>query len=57
MLKNPSIKAISLECIKLGYHKYTHSKRNVNKLLKEAAILVLKQPTIKGKTQNLTSNK
>jgi hypothetical protein len=25
-VKNPSIKAISLECIKLGYHKYTHSK-------------------------------
>lgn len=33
--KNPSIKAISIECVKLGYHPYTHSKRNVNKLLKE----------------------
>lgn len=34
-IKNPSIKTISLECIKRGYHQYTHSKRNVNKLLKE----------------------
>ncbi len=33
--KNPSIKSISIECVKLGYHPYTHSKRNVNKLLKE----------------------
>ncbi|WKL47930.1 recombinase family protein [Flavobacterium pectinovorum] len=36
-IKNPSIKAISIECIKRGYHPYTHSKRNVNKLLKEEA--------------------
>lgn len=34
-VKNPSVKAISIECIKRGYHPYTHSKRNVNKLLKE----------------------
>ncbi|RXR17361.1 hypothetical protein EQG63_11270 [Flavobacterium amnicola] len=33
--KNPSIKAISIECVKQGFHPYTHSKRNVNKLLKE----------------------
>jgi len=33
----PSIKAIALHCIKEGYPKYTHSKRNVNKLLKEEA--------------------
>ena len=32
---SPSIKAIALHCIKIGYPKYTHSKRNVNKLLKE----------------------
>jgi hypothetical protein len=31
MLK-PINKAISLECIKLGYHKYNLHKRNVNKL-------------------------
>lgn len=30
-----SIKLITLECIKKGYDKYLHSKRNVNKLLKE----------------------
>ncbi|UUW11335.1 recombinase family protein [Flavobacterium plurextorum] len=36
-VKNPSIKAISIECIKRGFHPYTHSKRNVNKLLKEEA--------------------
>jgi DNA invertase Pin-like site-specific DNA recombinase len=34
-VKNPSIKSISIECIKQGFHPYTHSKRNVNKLLKE----------------------
>lgn len=33
----PSIKAIALHCIKIGHPKYTHSKRNVNKLLKEEA--------------------
>ena len=30
-----SIKRIVLESIKMGFPKYTHSKRNVNKLLKE----------------------
>jgi DNA invertase Pin-like site-specific DNA recombinase len=48
-VKNPSIKAISLECIKLGYHKYTHSKRNVNKLLKEAAYTGFKTTNNKRK--------
>lgn len=33
--KNPSIKMIVLECISRNFPKYTHSKRNVNKLLKE----------------------
>lgn len=36
-LKNPSIRTITLECIKRGFPDYTHSKRNVNKLLKEEA--------------------
>lgn len=36
-VKNPSIRSISIECIKRGFHKYTHSKRNLNKLLKEEA--------------------
>jgi DNA invertase Pin-like site-specific DNA recombinase len=34
-IKNTSIKKITLECIKRGFPKYTHSKRNINKLLKE----------------------
>lgn len=33
--KNVSVRRITLECIKRGFDKYTHSKRNVNKLLKE----------------------
>lgn len=33
--KKVSIKQIVLESRKRGFHKYTHSKRNVNKLLKE----------------------
>jgi DNA invertase Pin-like site-specific DNA recombinase len=33
--KSTSIKKITLECIKRGYPVYTHSKRNINKLLKE----------------------
>lgn len=33
--KNPSVQKISRECVRLGYHKYTHSKRNINKLLHE----------------------
>jgi DNA invertase Pin-like site-specific DNA recombinase len=33
--KSTSIKKITLECIKRGWPKYTHSKRNINKLLKE----------------------
>jgi hypothetical protein len=56
-VKNPSIKAISLECIKLGYHKYTHSKRNVNKLLKEAAYTGFKTTNNKKKPKIWTSNK
>lgn len=36
-VKNPSVKRISIECIKRGFHPYTHSKRNLNKLLKEEA--------------------
>lgn len=34
--KNPSIAKIVQECIRLNYPKYTHSKRNINKLLKES---------------------
>ena len=35
--KNVSIVSISRHCVSRNYHKYTHSKRNVNKLLKEEA--------------------
>jgi DNA invertase Pin-like site-specific DNA recombinase len=48
-IKNPSIKTISLECIRLGYHHYTHSKRNVNKLLKEEAYTGFKTTNNKRK--------
>ncbi len=34
-IPDPSIKVIAIECMKRGYPSYTHSKRNVNKLLKE----------------------
>ncbi len=47
--KSPSVKAISLHCVKLGYHPYTHSKRNVNKLLKEQAYTGLKTTNNKAK--------
>jgi DNA invertase Pin-like site-specific DNA recombinase len=40
--KSPSIKRISKECIIQGFHGYTHSKRNVNKILKENAYLGFK---------------
>lgn len=32
-------KNLTLICIRLGYHKYTHSQRNIKKLLKESAYL------------------
>jgi len=32
---NPSISRITQECIRLNFPHYTHSKRNINKLLKE----------------------
>ena len=35
--KDVSISKINIKCIKDNYPKYTHSKRNINKLLKEEA--------------------
>jgi DNA invertase Pin-like site-specific DNA recombinase len=35
--KNPSIKLLAQHCISKNYPKYTHSKRNLNKMLKEQA--------------------
>lgn len=65
-VKNPSIKVISLECVKLGYHPYTHSKRNVNKLLKEQGYTGQKTTNnkrknpkfgiVSGESEYLTSN-
>lgn len=54
----PSIKAIALHCIKIGNPKYTHSKRNVNKLLKEEAYTGFKitNNRIKNKKFGLLKN-
>jgi DNA invertase Pin-like site-specific DNA recombinase len=52
--KNPSIKTITLEAIKRGYPKYCHSKRNVNKLLKEEAYTGFKITNNKRKNPNYT---
>jgi DNA invertase Pin-like site-specific DNA recombinase len=53
--KNPSIKTIALECVKRGYPKYTHSKRNVNKLLKEAGYTGFKVTNNRRKNPNFES--
>lgn len=50
--KNPSIKKITLECIKRGFPQYTHSKRNVNKLLKEEGYTGFKITNNKRKVQD-----
>jgi DNA invertase Pin-like site-specific DNA recombinase len=44
-----SINQINMKCIKLNYPKYTHSKRNINKLLKEEAYTGLKVTNNKWK--------
>lgn len=50
--KNVSIKRISIECVKRGFHNYTHSKRNVNKLLKEEGYTGEKITNNKRKNKN-----
>lgn len=50
--KKVSIKRITIECIKRGFPKYTHSKRNVNKLLKEKGYTGLKITNNKRKNDN-----
>lgn len=50
--KKVSIKRINIECIKKGFPKYTHSKRNVNKLLKEKGYTGLKVTNNKRKNDN-----
>jgi site-specific DNA recombinase len=51
-IKNPSIKLIVLECKKKNFSKYTHSKRNVNKLLKEKGYLGQKTTNNRRKNPN-----
>lgn len=51
---NVSVRRITLECIKRGFHKYTHSKRNVNKLLKEQGYTGEKITNNKKKNLNYT---
>lgn len=50
--KKVSIKRITIECIKRGFPKYTHSKRNVNKLLKEKGYTGLKVTNNKRKNND-----
>jgi DNA invertase Pin-like site-specific DNA recombinase len=47
--KEVSVRMIALECIKRNFPKYTHSKRNVNKMLKEPAYLGIKTTNNKRK--------
>jgi len=47
--KEVSINKIYLKCIELDYPKYTHSKRNINKLLKEEAYTGFKTTNNKWK--------
>jgi len=52
--KNPSIKKISMFCLEEGFPKYTHSKRNINKLLHEAAYTGFKVTSSKYFKQEFT---
>jgi DNA invertase Pin-like site-specific DNA recombinase len=57
-IKSTSLKKITLECIKRGFPKYTHSKRNINKLLKEEGYVGEKTTNNKYKNPkyDITSN-
>jgi site-specific DNA recombinase len=50
--KKVSIKRITIECRKLGFPQYTHSKRNINKLLKEEGYTGEKITNNKRKNHN-----
>jgi DNA invertase Pin-like site-specific DNA recombinase len=56
-IQNPSIKVIALECIKRNYPSYTHSKRNINKLLKEQGYTGSKITNNKRKNPNYSDEK
>ena len=48
-MRKPSVLRITKECIARGFSKYLHSKRNVNKCLKEQAYLGYKKTSNKKK--------
>ncbi len=50
--ESPSIRDISLKCLKENFPSYTHSKRNVNKLLKEEGYTGFKVTNNKRKNPN-----
>jgi DNA invertase Pin-like site-specific DNA recombinase len=50
--ESPSIRDISLKCLKENFPRYTHSKRNVNKLLKEEGYTGFKVTNNKRKNPN-----
>jgi DNA invertase Pin-like site-specific DNA recombinase len=55
-IKNPSIKRLTLESIKRNFPIYCHSKRNVNKLLKEEAYTGFKITNNKRKNNNYSED-
>lgn len=55
--ESPSIRDISLKCLKENYPRYTHSKRNVNKLLKEEGYTGFKVTNNKRKNPNYIESK
>ena len=50
--ESPSIRDISLKCLKENFPSYTHSKRNINKLLKEKGYTGFKVTNNKRKNPN-----
>lgn len=50
--ESPSIRDISIKCLKENFPRYTHSKRNVNKLLKEEGYTGFKVTNNKRKNPN-----
>lgn len=55
--ENPSIREISVKCLKENYPPYTYSKRNVNKLLKEEGYTGYKVTNNKRKNPNYSELK
>jgi DNA invertase Pin-like site-specific DNA recombinase len=55
--KNPSISVLRNYCVRLNFSKYTHSKRNLNKLLKEEAYTGQKITNNQRKNPNFVDDK